>query len=78
MTRNHEKSADMQFNSKNLPADGCQQMEDHTKIGYMFICAHNFLVHAYCIIYDKKENANSQASLHEKFPKNRKLQDVGR
>jgi hypothetical protein len=68
----------MQFNGKNLPADGWQLMEDHTKIGYMFICAHNFLVHAYCIIYDKKENANSQASLHEKFPKNRKLQDVGR
>jgi hypothetical protein len=70
------KLADMQFNGKNLPADGWQLMEDHTKIGYMFICAHNFLVHAYCCIYDKKENANSQVSLHETFKKNRKLQDV--
>ena len=70
------KLADMQFNGKNLPADGWQQMEDHTKIGYMFICAHNFLVNAYGIIYDKKENANSQVSLHEKFAKKRKLQDV--
>ena len=61
------KLADMQFNGKNLPADGWQLMEDHTKIGYMFICAHNFLVHAYCCIYDKKENANSQVSLHETF-----------
>jgi hypothetical protein len=70
------KLADMQFNGKNLPADGWQLMEDHTKIGYMFICAHNFLVNAYGIIYDKKENANSQVSLHEKFAKKRKLQDV--
>jgi hypothetical protein len=44
----------MQFNGKNLPADGWQQMEDHIKIGYMFITAHNWLVYVYFMIYEKR------------------------
>lgn len=69
------KLADMQFNGKNLPADGWQQMEDHTKIGYMFITAHNWLVSVYVMIYEKKEHAHSQVSLHSTFSRNTKLQD---
>ena len=69
------KLADMQFIGKNLSVDGWQKMEDHTKIGYMFISAHNWLVHVYGLIYENQEDACSQVSLHSTFAKNRKLQD---
>jgi hypothetical protein len=42
-----------------------QKMEDHTKIGYIFILAHNSLVCAFEVLYNDEDVAHSQAALRK-------------